>query len=327
MPATVPDRLDQAERYLLSSLADAPNITLYACQTELRCGDGWLLAEAIGPETERWAGDNPSALHFDTEWGQIENLLLAVTVPKAPALNATPLSADSIRPAVEVLGDREFEVDRELDGKIKTFGKRFWNFLAREHGPSRALLDSSDPIKVVRYQDRYLFSPLSVRLLLDVVKALRDRIGEARWSKPVMEIETLASKYHSNLRGKAPKFLWDDWQDQTIRIEVIKTLFADIGMVLNDQFNEGRRQAHARLLEVYFASGRKLRLRLDQSISYWRVSRSADYRSKTFNFTKTDAKQQAEALLRVDVPIAGDEHATQIFIRTFEEVDVSGDVR
>ena len=327
MPATVPDRLDQAERYLLSSLADAPNITLYACQTELRCGDGWLLAEAIGPETERWAGDNRSALHFDTEWGQIENLLLAVTVLEAPALNATPLSADSIRPAIEVAGDREFEIDKELDGKLKTFGKRFWDYLARKHDPSRGLLNSSDPIKVVRYQDRYLFSPLSVRLLLDVVKALRDRVGEARWSKSMIEIETLASKFHSNLRGKAPKFLWDDWQDQAIRIEVIKTLFADIGMVLNDQFNEGRRQAHARLLEVHFASGRKLRLRLDQGISYWRISRSADYRSKTFNFMETDAKQQAAALLGVDLPIAGDEHATQIFIRTFEEVDVPGSVR
>ena len=327
VPATVPDRLDQAERYLLSSLADAPNITLYACQTELRCGDGWLLAEAIGPKTERWAGDNRSALRFDAEWGQIENLLLAVTVPEAPALSATPLSADSIRPAVEAAGDREFEIGKELNGKLKTFGKRFWDFLADKHDPSRALLDSADPIKVVRYQDRYLFSPLSVRLLLDVVKALRDRVGEARWSKSVMEIETLASKSHSNLRGKAPKFLWDDWQEQAIRIEVIKTLFADAGIVLNDQFNESRRQAHARLLEVHFASGRKLRLRLDQGISYWRIPRSADYRSKTFNFMKTDAKQQAVALLRVDVPIAGDEHATQIFIRIFEEVDVSESVR
>ena len=327
MPVTVPDRLDQAERHLLSSLADAPNITLYTCQTELRCGEGWLLAEAIGPETERWAGDNRSALRFDTEWGQIENLLLAVTAPEAPALNATPLSAASIRPAFEVAGDREFEIGRELDGKLKTFGKRFWNFLAHKHDPSRALLDSPDPIKVVRYQDRYLFSPLSVRLLLDVVKALRDRVGEARWSKPVMEIETLAVKSHSSLRGKAPKFLWDDWQDQAIRVEVIKTLFADTGTLLNDQFNEGRRQAHARLLEVHFVSGRKLRLRLDQGLSYWRISRSADYRSKTFNFMQTDAKQQAEALLRVDVPIAGDEHATQIFIRTFEEVDVPGSVR
>ena len=327
MPAIVPDRLDQAERYLLSSLADAPNITLYACQTELRCGKGWLLAEAIGPETERWAGDNRSALRFDTEWGQNENLLLAVTAPEAPALNATPLSGGSIRPAIEVAGDRELEIGKELDGKLKTFGKRFWAYLTRKHDPSRALLDSADPIKVVRYQDRYLFSPLPVRLLLDVVKALRDRVGEARWSKSVMEIETLTSKSHSNLQGKAPKFLWDDWEDQVIRIEVIKTLFADIGMVLNDQFNEGRRQAHTRLLEVHFASGRKLRLRLDQGISYWRISRSADYRSKTFNFMQTDAKQQAAALLRVDVPIAGDEHATQIFIRTFEEVDLPGSIR
>ena len=327
IPATVPDRLDQAERYLLSSLADAPNIALYACQTELRCGDGWLLAEAIGPETERWAGDNRSALRFDTEWGQNENLLLAITAPEAPALNATPLSADSIRPAIEMVGDREFEIDKELDGKLKTFGKRFWDFLARKHDPSRALLDSSDPVKMVRYQDRYLFSPLSVRLLLDVVKALRDRVREARWSKPVMEIETLASKSHSNLRGKAPKFLWDDWQDQAIRVEVIKTLFADTGTLLNDQFNEGRRQAHARLLQVHFVSGQKLRLRLDQGLSYWRISRSADYRSKTFNFMQTYAKQQASALLRADVPIAGDEHATQIFIRTFEEVDVPGSVR
>ena len=327
VPATVPDRLDQAERYLLSSLADAPNITLYACQTELRCGKGWLLAEAIGPETERWAGDNRSALHFDTEWSQNENLLLAVTVSEAPALNVTPMSANSIRPAIEIAGDREFEIGKELDGKLKTFGKRFWNFLAREHDPSRAVLDSSDPIKMVRYQDRYLFSPLSVRLLLEVVKALRDRVGEARWSKPVMEIETLASKSHSNLRGKAPKFLWDDWQDQATRIEVIKTLFADAGALLNDQFNEGRRQAHARLLEVHFMSGQKLRLRLDQGISYWRISRSADYRSKTFNFMQTDAKQQAAALLRVDLPIAGDEHATQIFIRTFADVDVPGSIR
>ena len=327
VPATVADRLDQAERNLLASLADALNITLYACQTAPRCGNGWLLAEAIGPETERWAGDNPSALHFNIDWGQIENLLLASTVPKAPLLDATPLNSDSIRPVVKVAGDRELEMGEELNGKLKTFGKRFWDYLARMHDPTLALLDSCDPIERVRYQDRYLFSPLSVRLLLDVVRALRKRVGEERWSKPVMEIETLASKSHSNWRGKAPKFLWDDWEEQATRIEVIKRLFSGIGTELKDQFNDDQRQAHARLLEVCFASGQRLRLRLDQGVSYWRVSRSADYRNKIFNFAEANAEKQASALLRADVPMVGDEYATQIFIRTLEDIDVPRSVR
>ena len=318
IPATVSDRLDEAERHLLASLADAPNITLYAYQTAPRCGDGWLLAEAIGAETERWAGENPSALRFNMDWGQVEHLLLATTVPDAPLLDATPLNSDSLRPAVELAGDRELEIGKELNGRLKTFGKRFWDYLAREHDPTLALLNSSDPITVVRYQDRYLFSPLSVRLLLDLVRALRDWVGEERWSKPVMQIETLASKSYSSRRGQSPRFLWDDWEDQATRIEVIETLFGGIGAELHGQFNDDRRQAHARLLEVCFASGQKLRLRLDQGISYWRVSRSADYRSRTFSFAEADAKQQALALLRADVPMEGDEHATQIFIRKLE---------
>ncbi len=319
VPQTASDRLDETEHHLLASLVDAPNISLYAAHAEPRCGEGWLLAEAIGPETERWAADTESAVYFDSEWGQTGNLLVGATVPEAPRLDVTAPSAESIRPVVGVAGDRELEIGKELNGKLKTFGRRFWDYLAREHEPTTALLDSSDPISLVRYQDRYLFSPLSVRLLFEVVKALRERVGEERWASPVIEIETLAGKSYSNRRGQSPRFLWDDWEDQATRIEVVETLLGGIGAELDGQFNDDRRQAHARLFEVRFASGKKLRLRLDQGIAYWRVSRSAEYRSKTFNFAEVDARRQALALLRADVPLAGDEHPTQIFIRIGDE--------
>lgn len=319
VPETVLDRLDDTERRLLASLADALNITLYGNKSEPCCGDGWLIAEAVGSETQCWAADSESAVCFGSEWGQVSSLLVGATVHEAPPLEATVLSADLLRPVAEGSGDLELEIGKELNGKLKTFGRRFWDYLAREHGSTADLLDSSDPIVSLRYQDRYLFSPLAVRLLFEVVRALKDRVGEERWSSPVIEIETQAGKSYSNRQARAPRFLWDDWEDQATRIAVIEALFGGIGARLQGQFNENRRQAHARLLEVTFASGKKLRLRLDQGIAYWRISRSAEYRSKSFNFAEADAKRQALALLRADVPLVGDEHPTQIFVRTFKE--------
>ncbi|HGG58916.1 MAG TPA: DUF1998 domain-containing protein [Gammaproteobacteria bacterium] len=314
-PASVLEQLDETERNLLASLADAPDIEVYALEAPVRCGEGWLLVETLSTETERWAGDTQSSLVFGPDWGQVENLLVSAREPEAPALDATRIDADTLRPVATVLGDRELEIGGELNGKLKTFGKRFWNYLGKKHEPVQMQLDATDPVTFIRYQDRYFFSPLSVRLLFEIVKALRARVGEERWPLPTLEIETLECRPRTRRNGPPQRFLWSDWDNNATRTEVIKSLFNGIDARPRIKLNSLHQQAHGRMLEIVFSSGKSLRIRFDQGVSYWRVARSVDSHSKAFNFSETDSKRQVARLMRADVNLEGAEQKTQLFIK------------
>jgi len=312
---SAPEQLGETERHLLASLADAPGISISTIEAPIRCGEGWLLAEAISTEAQRWAGDNQAALTFGPDWGQVENMLCAITSSAIPPLDAARIDAEKLRPPA--LGDQELDIGKELNGNLTGYGKRFWEYLSSAYEPVHMLLEGNDPIRLVCYQDRYLFSPISVKVLLEIIKGLRDRAGEMRWPDPVMEIKTL-KRCPKKDGSKQPKYLGSNWNDNEVRAEVIQTLFSEVGMRPQVQLDSRQNLAHGRLLDFVFASGKRLRIRFDQGVSYWRVSRSADYSNKSFDFTK-DAIQQAEALLAAEAPVEGCEQKTQLFIKVTNE--------
>ena len=308
------ERLEEEQRYLLRSLLDAPNISIYGFNSPSRCGEGWLLAESIEAKVRRWAGDQEAGLHFNERWGAVESMLMSTLIDQPAPLEAESLAAEALRLHVGAEGDRELEVGGELNGPLNGFGARFWSYLESEHRGVATLLDSTSVITAIHYEDRYLFSPLSIRLLFELIKGLRREVGVERWSAPVIQVDTLASKRLHGRRGAPPRFLWDDWYDQEKRHQVIGELLGNLGGELRLNCQETR-QSHARRLEVEFGREGRLVLRFDQGVGYWRVARSEGHWKKLFPFDDPDPRKQALALLKSDVQIVGAKFPTQLFVR------------
>ena len=313
IPTDMIERLENEQRYLLRSLLDAPNISIYQINSPERCGEGWLLAESVGVKTRRWAGDQEAGLHFNERWGTVESMLMSTLIDQSAPLEAKPLATDALWLNVGVEGDKELEVGGELNGPLNGFGVRFWSYLESEHRGVATLLESTSAITAIHYEDRYLFSPLSIRLLFELIKGLRRKVGVEQWSPPVIQVDTLASKRSHGKRGVPPRFLWDDWDDQEKRYQVVGELLGKLGAELRVNYQETR-QSHARRLVVEYNDGRRLVLRFDQGVGYWRVARSESHSKKLFPFDDPDPRKQAIVLLRSDVQIIGDEFPTQIFV-------------
>ncbi len=176
IPDEISGQLDEADQYLLASMADSPHISILGIKKTLSCGGGWLLAEAIGEHSVSWACDTPFSLHFNSEWGQHQNILVQAPVQISQDNDLQVTDASQLRPVGIIQGDREIELHSELNGSLQDFGRRFWNCITREHEPSNNYLTSADEIISLDYQDRYLFTPLSVRVLYEILKQLCERV-------------------------------------------------------------------------------------------------------------------------------------------------------
>lgn len=306
--------LSDEERYLLASLADTPGVTIYESPSEARIGNGWLLAEAVGQDSSQgWAVSIADAQRADSEWGTARPLVTGAMQPTAH--RSQILSPVDLRPINSTTGDRLIHIRDELSGELQYFGQRFWSLLAEEYPPLTKLLDSDTDIASVRYHDRYLFSPLPVAILLNLIKSLRDRVGPIRWSNTLVEVVTTTQPTSGGYGNRG--LLWSDWADMQLRDDTIESGLDNIQVHGHVHSKEKRQTEHGRLLEVLFTNGQSLQVRLDQGLGYWRVGRASGHRSEfnRFDFS-AESKDQGEKLALLNVPIVGLEHPTQVMLST-----------
>jgi hypothetical protein len=304
--------LSDEERYLLASLADAPGVTVYESLSEARIGNGWLLAEAVGKDSSRgWAVGIAEAQRADGEWGVASPLVTGAMQPTEHG-NRT-LSPVDIRPANSTVGDRLIHIRDEFNGDLQSFGLRFWSLLAEEYPPLAKLLDSDTDVASVHYHDRYLFAPLPVAMLINLIESLRDRIGRERWSDSQVEVVTTAQPTSGGYGNGG--LIWSNWTDMQLRDAAIEFGFDYIQVQSRVRSKEKRETEHGRLLEVLFKNGQTLHVRLDQGLGYWRVERKAGHRAENNRFDfSAESVDQAEKLAMLDVPIVGLEHPTQVML-------------
>ena len=319
MPKTLLGQLDETDQQLLASMADSPHITILGVEKSVACGSGWLLAEAVGERSTSWACDTQASQLFNSEWGQQQQILVQAPVQASAGIELQVIETSQLRPANIVQGDREIELRSELNGSLQGFGKRFWDYIAREHQPSQTCLASADKITTLRYQDRYLFSPLSVRLLFEILKDLRERVGKDRFQVTALNIHTLACRPQTGHSHRSRRFIWSDWDDNAMRDGVLKTVFQNIALDAQARLLEPRQAAHGRLLEIGFESGAKLVIRLDQGVSYWRIGTNTPYNKRIFAFDQLEATEQAKILLQRQAKVEGGQFPTQLFIKVIEQ--------
>jgi len=308
------DSLDDADRYLLASLADHPNIQVRTLPQPARCGQGWLLAETLCTPTRRWAIGAETALAFGPEWANSEAPLVVSELDSTPKLPGDALAAEAIRPQPIDQGDREIEIHHELDGPLQGFGRRLWQHLAAQHAATRSCLaDQDDEVSVLTYRDRYLFTPLSVALLVEVVQGLRETVGQGRWALGELAVMTTNRRVVGD--NPAKNTIWSDWLHVDTRDQVLLAAFRHLGIDATIHLADAATTGHGRILEVTWTSGRRLTLRLDQGVSYWRAVPDNSRQDCKFDLRPGEVEQRGRKLAELAIRIEGARLPTQLFLR------------
>ena len=202
------------------------------------------------------------------------------------------------------------EIGRDLDGKGSGFGHRFWAALGR--GDITSVLPSGKCVTSVMYEDRYLHTPVACALLVEVVSALKTHYEpRSAWDAPPVCVRTmLIESKPMRHRGS----VWTaDWTDDALRNRVLREALAYAGLdaqVISLPKNATR---HARLLVVDFDDKTRLRVMLDQGLSYWTVDKNSMDRHDGF-LPNGDPKSMGAALGEIRVDLRGHETPTMVVV-------------
>lgn len=313
IPKKIFGDLEDMDRHLIASLADHPKISICEIQNSPQCGEGWLLAEILASPSSRWALGDVHSIAFNDKWGNDNGgPLVATTAGRFIGTPTVTHTADSIRPKLFDAGDCEVEIHHELDGVLQGFGKRLWTLLAEFHPATQMrLADQKDDVVAVAYRDRYLFTPLSVALLADLVAGLRELVGQPRWA--VSAIHIVTTNRRPTGENISRNSIWSDWTDSALRDQALKATFGYLGIDANVELGDTSTTGHSRILELEWSSGKKLTLRLDQGVSYWRASYTNSRQATYFDTSDNNFAEIGKHLAEMSIRIEGSALLTQIF--------------
>ncbi|AQR74192.1 DEAD/DEAH box helicase [Sphingomonas sp. LM7] len=219
--------------------------------------DADLLALVITDgEVEAWKSSDPLAGAIGAGWGGTSEAPVVrgpggARAAQLDIIDVASLLAERIRETI-------FEIGSELDGPAVGFGARLMGALTTRNSTLADVF--SGPCTEICYSDRYLFSPLVVRLVVEMLRGLSD--GNTR-----IEIETLAQR-KSNYRPGRGK-LKDDWQDEADRDLVFRHLLGTISAAA--RLAPSQSVAHRRRLDFKTARGSGT-IFFDQGVGSWAVS-------------------------------------------------------
>jgi DEAD/DEAH box helicase domain-containing protein len=229
-----------------------------------------------------WASRDLAAVTFGDGWGSGGIApVVRIAVPALPI--AEPINVDSLLP---ISGTNYVQIERELDGRLSDFGDAFVRLLSS----GIAAAGGSGALVRIDYSDRYLQSPLVVRLLAEVLGALAR--AYPRSSGPV---SAFVATNVLNANPRQPFAPDHDWCWPEDRGEVLQTLLTAKGFEVD--LSE-RGASHGRMIVLTFSSGARVRVVLDQGFGPWRTPHYA-----RFDFGDA-ATNQARKLAKFDAILA-----------------------
>lgn len=263
--------LDEAARLALRDACKLLSIDLRRGKPSFYPNGSRTLAQTDGNNALAWVSRDQEAANIGGEWGKA-----AVCIGgKEPPLSAG-VEIDSLLP---ISGTRYLSITDQLDGDLAGFGKRFGETLAPH---IRAVVGADLPVSV-EYNDRYLQSPLTVRLLAEAVRGLCSTLGVD--GEIPLRIVTRPLKKNE----RQPYSPDHDWQDRRDRDEVLLTTLAASGFK-PELCDSGAN--HGRLMTLHLARGHSAHVVLDSGFGLWRAPSFA-----RFDFG-SDAATQARQLTR-----------------------------
>lgn len=300
-PRALLDGMNWQEANLLASFLEASGVRLRRVDVPTMVGARQLAASvqrAAG--LHAWAISAPEMLVPGPDWGEPgEANGSSVRSGGAVALTTTGelIPPDRIRrPIPGTL--RVIDVGDALNGPLDGFGDRFWQLL-EAHAPRLAeVLSTGSKLASIEYSDRYLKSPLSARLLVEVLRSLNAR-GSCIDSSTQIAVHTSPEHPRNRSWGPPERRLFANWRDPGDQEGVIRGLLASqFASGVDVQLGDNNAVAHYRFLRLIWSDGRRAEIRLDQGLSGMRIATG----NARFNIEAAIA-QQIQELLQVNVTV------------------------
>ena len=250
--------LDPAAQLALRDAALALRLRLRR-NSPPRYDNGAVAVATVGGEPATvWTSRDPLAGMAGDRWGQGRDAPVVRGSGSPPPLS-TPVDLATLLPAS---GTSYIELHDELDGTIAGFGER----LAAVLLPAIRLAGGTGPLQRMTFNDRYLQSPLVVRLMTEALAALRDALLGPQDNVP---LRVVTNRLRPNERQPfAPDH---DWQWEEDRAAVLTGLLHARGLA-SELVEHGAE--HGRVLTLRFVSG-TVQVVLDQGFGPWRTPRFA----------------------------------------------------
>ena len=214
----------------------------------------WLVSVVGGGETLAWTSAAKGAREIGDRWAAASEAPVVRGPIEAPAVGAVLDLETLLRSnAHEAL----VEIGPELDGPATGFGIRLRAALSKHSPELGRILEGR--LLSLSYSDRYLFSPLTVRLVAELVAGFG--ATDANVSVTTLNARTTGRPHDG-------RSLHSDWSDQGIRAWVLRQVLAEIApkSVVNLQHQMG----HRRRLEFVTERGSGT-VYFDQGVGSWKL--------------------------------------------------------
>jgi hypothetical protein len=289
--------LPDVQRNRLASMVEARQVRVV--ERTAASSDPCLIAELGGAAQSVQFAIIGDALAPNAEWGHGAGSARIVShrrhEPLADA-NAGEVvrTAQSlrVRPAGAVAATT---INSEIDGSLSGFGPRFWAAVLASAPDMRERFEANAPIDRVTYQDRYVKSPLSMRLVVELFRGLKQLLPGAVPGTRISVVTREPDLRHAP--REEPRFFAHDWPPTLRRADVFTAALAISGLTGQWQERGWRDAAHARELTVRWADGAEWTVRLDEGLGFVEGGRRLP-----FEFRRS-AQEQAVALMRADFPV------------------------
>lgn len=222
-------------------------------------------------QTMAWASTSADTLLPGAGWASASSAPIVrgttVDLPKWQVLDEAALFKAAKNEAV-------IDIKAELDGPAQHFGARLKSLVARQSSELAAIL--AVPCLEFVYSDRYLFNPLTVRIVASMAAAFCDQ-------KTKVAVRTASQRVDRQTRPG--RFVHDDWQDISDRDEVFRHLLAEVSPTASLAVDHNL--PHRRRLTITTPGGR-VTIYFDQGVGSWRATNQA--------FRQTSVQDQLKQL-------------------------------
>ena len=293
----------------LRSLATICNVKLMVGSPPALSRPGVCIAtiETVDGAYTSWATSDPVPSVPDAKWGMSSAFPLVVSLSSSPKLTGSEPRLPSPTPK----GARAIEITGELDGQGQGFGARFWSSVSPPEVADGLPLDRS--IVGVSYEDRYLVTPLSCALLVEVISALKTRYESMDgWSDPVISVSSMRVVDPKPPRQRDPWIC--DWPSTELRDAALRSALEYCGLKTSIASKSKHDLIHGRRLIIRFDQGPDYTLWMDQGLSYWTIARKTARTSTVAFAPEEDAFALGVKLAEIKVSVEGHGLPTQLFL-------------
>lgn len=292
------DDLNWQERNALANQLEGTGLELRLIDSPRMVGDRFVALEmGTTQRSHRWAVSDVSMLCPGPDWGEPtesgDSVVVQVEEPLEPAPGEL-LPVSHVRvpvPGTVVV----VNAGQQLNGLVGGFGSRLLGQISRHASALMARLATSPALTSMIYSDRYLKSPLSVRMLAEVLRHLATLPGGLGPSTRIVVRSTFDHRDVARAQGMTANWPSADLQREVTK-KVIEILTAKSAVV---EIGDKLTLPHHRFLRLEWADGRASEIRLDQGFSGMQVAG----RTMPFDMSRS-AAVQAHALAQVSLNIA-----------------------